>query len=63
MKKKTIINAVAILVALIVVVACSLTIQSNATVDCEACGGSGQVFALTCEACAEEADEAAEDAE
>ncbi len=58
MKKKTIINAVAVLVALIVVVACSLTIQSNATVDCEACSGSGQVFALTCEACAEEADEA-----
>ncbi len=58
MKKKTIINAVAILIALIVVVVCSLTIQSSATVDCETCGGSGQVFALTCASCAEEADEA-----
>ncbi|MBR5235996.1 MAG: Na+/H+ antiporter NhaC family protein [Clostridia bacterium] len=51
MKKKTLVNVFAIVVALIVVVACSLTIQSNATVDCESCGGSGQTFALSCQVC------------
>ncbi len=51
MKKKAFVNAIAILIALIVVVVCSLTIHSNATVDCESCGGSGQTFALSCQVC------------
>ena len=51
MKKKAFVNAIAIIIALIVVVVCSLTIHSNATVDCESCGGSGQTFALSCQVC------------
>ncbi len=51
MKKKTLVNAIAIIIALIVVVVCSVTIQSNTTIDCETCGGSGETFALACQVC------------
>ncbi len=51
MKKKTLINSIAILIALVIVVVCSITMKSTATVDCGACGGDGEVFAYVCGAC------------
>ena len=51
MKKKTIINAIAIVIALIVVVVCSVMIQSTATVDCVTCEGSGVVSEVSCTDC------------
>ncbi len=51
MKKKTLVNAIAIIIALIVVVLCSVKIQSNATVDCETCCATGEVFSLSCQIC------------
>ncbi len=51
MKKKTLVNAIAIVVALLVVVVCSVMIQSTAMVDCGACEGSGVVSEAACADC------------
>ncbi len=54
MSKKSFINVIAVVIALIVVVACSVCIKSTATVDCDTCSGSGEVFAFTCNECSGE---------
>ena len=51
MKKKTVVNAMAIFIALIVVVACSVMIQSSVIVDCTTCEGSGLVSEVSCTDC------------
>ncbi len=51
MKKKTLVNSIAVVIALLVVVVCSVCIRSAATIDCETCGGTGTVFAFSCQVC------------
>jgi len=51
MKKKTIVNALAVLIALIVVVFCSITIQSTAKIECKTCFADGQTPTFTCADC------------
>ena len=60
MKKKTLVNAIAIAVVLIVVVLCGMFGKATYSVDCEACGGSGEVFAYSCVACGDEVSEECE---
>ena len=54
MSKKSFINIIAVVIALIIVIACSVCIKSTATVDCDTCGGAGEVFAFTCNECSGE---------
>lgn len=51
MKKRTIVNLTAVMIALIVVVICSVTVRSSASVECETCGGKGLNFAFVCQEC------------
>ena len=51
MKRRTIVNLIAVVIALIVVIACSICIRTTAVIDCETCGGTGEVFAFVCQEC------------
>ena len=51
MKKKTIVNLIAILIAVVVVAFCSINIRSTAIVDCDTCKATGEVFAYPCSEC------------
>lgn len=51
MQKKTVVNMIAVVIAMIIVIACSACIRTTATVDCETCGGSGSICAFVCHEC------------
>ncbi len=51
MKKSWIGKVIAILVMLALVVTCALMVQSSAKLDCETCGGDGEIYALSCQVC------------
>lgn len=51
MQKKTVVNLIAVVIAMIIVIACSACIRTTATVDCETCGGSGSICAFVCHEC------------
>ncbi len=51
MKKKTIINSIAIIIALVVVVVCSVTIKTNTMVNCTTCCGDGEAVTFPCLTC------------
>lgn len=51
MKKKTLVNVIAIAIVLAVVVCCSIFAKKTTMQDCEVCGGDGEVFAIVCTDC------------
>ena len=48
MKKKTLINSIVIIIALIVVGVCAVFIRTNANVECEDCKGTGKIHNYIC---------------
>ncbi len=49
--KKTVGKSIAVAIAVVIVVLCSLFVHSNTLIDCENCGTKGEVFTLTCQTC------------